>query len=180
MNIARRPGCTFLVVALLSAVGVACPASAAEGAKPTRTVLTVPEPFVIPAGQGCTFAVAAEAEAVRVTTTEFADGRIVTQDIADPSLTNVDTGKSLVHRSRFHATERPSSVEGEIAIETSGQLFLTVFPGDQGPYGLVEYPGLLLSVNGHTRVTMDSSTFVYTSFSLNGTATDLCAALAPE
>ncbi|QSZ51416.1 hypothetical protein EU811_22095 [Arthrobacter sp. TS-15] len=115
-----------------------------------------------------------------MTITEFADGRIVTHDIADPTLTNVDTGKSVVHRSRFHATDWPSSVEGDIVFETSGQLFMTLFPGDQGPYGLVEYPGLLLSVNGHTRVTMESSTFVYTSFSLNGTATDLCAALAPQ
>ena len=179
MNIGGRLGRTFLVVVLLLAVGAVFPASAAEGAKPTRTVITVPGPFVIPAGQGCTFPVAAEAEVVRVTITEFADGRIVTHDIADPTLTNVDTGKSLVHRSRFSATDWPSSVEGEIVFETSGQLFMTVFPGDQGPYGLVEYPGLLLSVNGHTRVTMDSSTFVYTSFSLNGTATDLCAALAP-
>lgn len=180
MNIARRLGFTFLVVVLLSAVGVAGPASAAESAKPTRTVITVPEPVVIPAGQGCAFPVAAEAESVRVTITEFADGRIVTHDMGDPTLTNVDTGKSLVHRSRFTVTETPSSVEGEIVIETSGQLVISLWPGDQGPYGLVEYPGLLLSVNGHTRVTMDSSTFVYTSFSLNGTATDLCAALAPE
>lgn len=59
-----------------------------------------------------------------VTIIEFADGRIVTHhDIADPTLTNVDTGKSLVHRSRFTVTESPSSVEGEVVIETRGQLF---------------------------------------------------------
>ncbi|WP_162486105.1 hypothetical protein [Arthrobacter sp. Rue61a] len=156
------------------------PASAAEGAKLTRTVITVPEPFVIPAGVGCTFPVAGEAEDVRGTITEFADGRIVTHDIADPTLNDVDTGKSLVHRSRFHVTDWPSSVEGGVVFDTSGQLFMAVFPGDQGPYGLVEYPSLLLSVSGHAGVTMDSSTFVCTSFALNGTATDLCAAFAPE
>lgn len=85
-------------------------------------------------GQGCTFAVAAEAEVVRVTITEFADGRIVTHDIADLTLSSVDTGKSFVHCSRFTVTERPSSVEGEIVIETSGQLFMrSHFPS--GPFG---------------------------------------------
>lgn len=177
MDITKITGRVSLIVAIVAAVTVWGTALNAEGAKPTRTV-TVPGQALIPPGEGCSFAVKAEAnEDARVAVTAFTDGRVVTHDIANPTFTNLDTGKTLVHRSRFMFVEHPSSVEGQVAFESSGQWFMTLLPGDQGPNGLVEYPGLLLSINGHVRITMDTSTFVYTSFSLNGTATDLCAAL---
>lgn len=178
MSIALRLGSPFVLVVLVSAMGVVAPASAVVGAKPIRTVLH-PENFVVPAGQGCSFNVAEEVdERAWMAITEFADGRIVTKGRANPTLTNMDTGDSLVHHTSAKITETQTS-EGEILVEVSGQLFMSFWPGDQGPTGLTDDPGGLFSINGHVRVTMDSSTFVYTSFSLDGTATDLCAALAP-
>jgi hypothetical protein len=179
MSSALRVGRTVLFVVLLAAAGVVAPASAVYADRPSRTVV-VPENVVFPAGQGCSFPVAEEVdEGASVTVTEFADGRRFTQGRAYPTLTNLETGDSLVHHTTVNTTEYPS-VAGETVVTISGQLFMSIWPGDQGPYGLVEYPGLLLSVNGHVRLTADSSTGVYTSFTLNGTATDLCAALAPE
>ena len=150
--------------------------TSASAAKPTRTVMH-PESFVVPAGQGCSFAVAEEInEDARVTVTEFADGRVVIHGRADPRLINVDSGASLVQ----HTSAKITETDGGLVREVSGQLFMSFWPGDEGPHGLTEYPGGLFSVNGHVRLTLDPSTFLYTSFTLNGTATDLCAALEAE
>jgi hypothetical protein len=51
-------------------------------------------------------------------------------------------------------------------------------PGDQGPFGEVDEPRLLLSIIGHQVATLDLDANVITSYSLRGQATDICAALA--
>ncbi len=179
MNYVSRIGRITSVLVLLLGVGVVAPASMAYADKPSRTVV-VPESIVIPVGLGCSFPIALDVpERVSVVVVEFADGRTVTHDRGKISLTNVDTGESLLHTSTAKITEFPS-VAGESVVEVSGQLFMTFWPGDQGPNGLVEYPGEAYSVNGHVRLTQVDETFVFTSFSLKGTATDICAALSPE
>lgn len=179
MRMGVRTARTVIGAVLLAAVGVGLPASAAYADKPTRTVIQ-PENFVIPAGEGCSFPVGEEIDDLaRVRLTEFSDGRVVLQGRAHPTLTNLHTGKSLVHHTVGNITDYPSEA-GETTMTVNGQLFMGFWPGDQGPFGLVEYPGALYSVNGHVRATYDSSTLIYTSFELAGTATDLCAALASE
>ncbi|WP_133411765.1 hypothetical protein [Agromyces badenianii] len=179
MKYASRIGRALSVVVLMVGVGIVAPASIAHADKPTRTVV-VPESIVIPVGEACSFPVALDVpERVSVVVTEFADGRIVTHDRAKLTLTNADTGESLVHITSAMITEVPAG-GGEIQVDISGQLFMWFYPGDQGPNGLVEYPGEAFSVNGHTRVTVDEETLVFTSFSIKGKATDICAALATE
>jgi len=63
-------------------------------------------------------------------------------------------------------------------VEISGQIFITLFPGDQGPSGVVEEPGLLLSVIGHQRIANIAGTLVTVSYSLDAQATDICAQLS--
>jgi hypothetical protein len=147
---------------------------AALGAKPTRTVVAS-EPFVIPAGLGCAFDVLGEPEPdARQAITEFSDGRIQTIGHGSGTLTNAENGESFDVRSRYKETETPLG-EGLVRFEISGRIFISFFPGDQGPFGEVEEPGLLLEVIGHQRITAEADTLVFTSYSLNGQATDICA-----
>src|SRR3954454_14856982 len=96
------------------------------GAKPFRTVFTL-GPFVIPAGLGCAFDVGITPGGPhgvpRVTVTEFSDGRTVSVDTAEPTLTNLATGTSYVHRSAFTDTETYDPKTNTILDVTSGRWF---------------------------------------------------------
>ena len=154
---------------------VSDPALAA--AKPTRTVI-VPEPILIPAGFGCPFDVGGEPDdKARQTITEFSDGRVQTIGRANPTLTNLDTGKSIVHHSSYKLTQTYNSDTDEVVLSISGKFFITLYPGDQGPFGVVGENGALLSITGNQYLTLDPETEVITSYSLDGQATDLCALL---
>ena len=164
----------FVIVGALALVAV----PTALAAKPIRTVLEQPPPSVIPAGQGCSFDVGEQAGEGMTTLTEFSDGRTVIHVNADPILTNLETGDTFVQRARAKVTDTVDAQANEIVEEISGQVFVSFLPGDQGPSGVVEEPGALLSIIGHQRLTFDADTFVLTSYSLNGKATDICAQLS--
>jgi hypothetical protein len=169
----------LLLAAVAGAALVAVPTGL--GAKPVRTVITL-EPSVIPAGFGCAFGVAVLPNGPngvpRVTVTDFSDGRTVTQVNADPTLTNLDTGTSIVHGSRFTETDTYDPETNDIFSVASGTLLLNLYPGDQGPFGEVGENGALFAVVGTNQLTFDLDTGQVTSFSYVGTVTDVCPLLA--
>jgi hypothetical protein len=179
---AKRPGnhprfAAFVAALLLALALTAVPT--AVGAKPVRTVVPFTEPIFLPAGLGCAFPVRGQpGEGSRAMITEFSDGRVQTIDWAQANLTNLDTGETILWRSRFLIRETIDPATNELVSVVSGRHFVLLFPGDQGPSGEVGEPGALLGIVGRERITVDLDTGVVTSYSLNGQATDLCALLS--
>lgn len=173
-HLRTRARLAIIVVALAL---IAAPT--ALGGKPIRSVVPFTEPIFLPAGVGCAFPVRGQpGEGSRAMITEFNDGRTQTIDWAQANLTNLDTGKTILWRSRFLIKETIDPSTNELVSVLTGRHFGFLSPGDQGPSGEVGEPGVLLGVIGHLRVTTDLDTGVVTSFSLNGQTTDLCALLS--
>ena len=176
----RRVGwqASMALVALIVGAVVLIAAPAAFGAKPIRTVFH-PEPILIPAGFGCEFDVEEVPSAdTRAVITEFSDGRTVIQGKSDPTLTNLETGDVFLQKTRVKVTDVYDPVANDVLEEISGRIFVGFFPGDQGPFGEVGATGAVYSVIGHQRLTYDLDTDVITSYSLEGQAIDICAALS--
>jgi hypothetical protein len=164
------PG-VLAVVALLVLIAV----PAALGAKPTRTVVGS-EPFVVPAGFGCSFDLGIDPdEKSGQAITEFSDGRIQIIGHGTATVTNLETGDSFVQRSRYREIDTYDPVANDLLIEITGRYLLGLFPGDQGPFGEVGENGGAFRVIGHQTFTVDlDSDELVTSYSLNGQATDIC------
>ena len=170
-----------LAAAALSLAGVAASSGPAQAAKPTRIVLPPKnDSFVVPAGLGCAFDVQVRRDdpEAHVTTTIFDDGRVMTQGHATPTLVNLDSGLSLDHDSNYRSvlTLDPDSPVAHVVI--NGTFYISVWPGDDGPFGVVVEPGAMFSLTGHVTFDIELPSEVITSFTLNGTATDLCAPLS--
>lgn len=147
------------------------------GAKPVRTVIPTPEPFVIPAGFGCRFDVRS-APVGSQAITEFDDGRVVTIGNADITLTNLETGASYVQHSNYHGTDTLDPGANTRHLVVNGSIFIQFFEGDAGPFGEVGENGALFAFVGTLSITLDLNNEAYSAFSYHGTATDLCALLA--
>jgi hypothetical protein len=164
-----------IVVVLAAILGPAQP-SAAD--KPDRLVVA-PDGIYVPAGFGCAFDVSGTPDArARQTFTTFGDGRFQTVGHANPTFTNVETGDTYVQRSRYQSTENYDPATDSVVVEASGRIFITFFPGDIGPDGIVGPPGRFIGFVGHVRLTVDPVTFAITSFQHTGTSTDICAELS--
>ncbi len=174
-RVVRLLGSAALLVVLAVVV-----VPSAYGAKPDRTVLPPLEPFVTPAGEGCAFDVLWQPGADElIMVTQFDDGRTVTNTNANPTLTNLASGATFLHRARYHVTDTYDPASNSVLDVVNGQIISAFLPGDQGPYGVVSYPGLLLRFTGITRETFDLDTMTISSFSLEGRVTDdVCAELA--
>ena len=137
---------------------------------------------IIPAGEGCAFDVEETVpEGTTFTVTEFGDGSwVVTHGNSEPTLTNLETGTTFLQKTRGQITDRFDPQTNKLRFTTSGRIFISFLPGDQGPFGEVDEPGLLLSIIGHQVATLDLDANVITSYSLRGQATDICAASPTE
>lgn len=156
---------TCITASVLALVAV----PTAMGAKPIRTVISPLPPIALPAGLGCSFPLDGQPDPkAQQTIMEFSDGRIVTFGHANATLTNLDTGASILWRSRYRLSDNSGR----------GRFFFLFFPGDEGPLGEVGENGALLGLVGHFQWTADPLTDVITSFTLNGQATDICALLS--
>jgi hypothetical protein len=179
---AKRPAIhprstAFVAIIVVALALIAVPT--ALGAKPIRTHIPFTEPIFLPAGVGCAFPVRGQpGEGSRAMITEFSDGRVQTIDWAQANLTNLETGETILWRSRFLIRETIDPGTNELVSVASGRHFNILSPGDPGPSGEVGEPGALLGVVGRERITFDLDTGVITSYSLNGQATDLCALLS--
>jgi len=173
----RRPG-RALPVALL-VIGALTIASPVYGAKPVRTVQEPSDPFVIPAGLGCSFDVLWDTDpSARIVDTQFADGRLARNTNGDPTLINLETGASFHHKARYHSLDRIDPLTNEDLFDVSGQFVAQFYPGDQGPTGVVAWPGALIRFTGNQHWTIDLNTGVVTAFSYTGQMVDICALLA--
>jgi hypothetical protein len=141
----------------LGSTAYAAPAGAKE---PEQEVLDT-----IPAGFGCAF---------DVHRTVSSHGG----NTADITLTNADTGQSYLWRSRYQYAETYDPVSNDVLVAYTGRRLDGLWPGDQGPNGEVQYPGMLLGLTGDTEYVFDLDTGLVTRFSNNGTITDICAALS--
>ncbi|MFI5255212.1 MAG: hypothetical protein ACHQ15_07130 [Candidatus Limnocylindrales bacterium] len=135
--------------------------------------------FVYPAGTGCAFDIRVQPEHATVVDTTFSNGTLVETVTSDPILTNVGTGTSLVWHARFIDVETYDAATNSVTDVIVGQFNNILYPGDQGPHGVVAWPGLFLSTVGEVTETSDADTGAVTRFSRHGVVTgDICAELS--
>jgi hypothetical protein len=164
------------VIALGLALVLAAPAAAAQ---PTRTVIDA-QPFThYPAGTGCAdFDVTVyRPQGGWTAITDFSDGReaIVTH-VIERTITNDATGATFVETSVANEVDRLEN--GQIIGTISGQFILEFYPGDVGPDGVVLDHVLALYIQGWATYVVDDTTFATLAIQINGTTTDICAALS--
>jgi hypothetical protein len=94
----------------------------------------------------------------------------------DITFTNLETGATYLQRSRYTATEEFDASTGSWHITIIGRVWLQLYPGDLGPSGVVQEPGLELLTSGNLEFTIDSNDAII-AFVLHGTSTDLCEQL---
>jgi hypothetical protein len=153
--------------------------STALAAGPVRTVTHPTAPFRDPAGTGCAFGIRVQPEHATVVDTTYSNGTSTEWVHSDPILTNVRTGKSLVWHARFLSVEKNVAATHSVVEVDFGQFTMELYPGDQGPYGVVAWPGLFLSIVGEVTLTVDADTGTVTHFSMHGIVTgNICAELA--
>lgn len=151
---------------------------AAASAMPTRTV-TEPESFVIPPGFGCPFAVSVEYDEDSWSAiTTFHDGVVMTVGNADITFTNLDTHTSVDHDTNAHVTQTFDPDTNTVQVVGNGSLYIGLLAGHQGPDGVVGESGALFSLTGYFELTIDPTNGAVTSFSYEGTVSDLCDQLS--
>ena len=168
---------------LLFAVLAAMSMQTAFGVGPireqVRPVDGVSGDFIIPVGDpvgGCSFDVLVEFEFHGVDW-QFSDGRVVTNNVATQTLTNLETGTSYVHRSDYHLTDELSA-DGNALLVIDGKFFIGFAEGDQGPEGEVGPGGAMFFITGHFEAVYDPETFLVASWEGNGRAVEVCQLLA--
>jgi hypothetical protein len=166
------------VVALALALVVAAPAAAGQPAR-TVTHLTGPRVGHFAAGDGCTFDVTVHVSSrAHTITTEFSDGRTVYQGHAmKRAITSDVTGKTFVENQQFRDVEWIDPESGLLRGNTSGQFIDTFWPGDVGPYGIVDAV-VSYAIIGSQTYTLDPTTFATLDLTVRGTITDICAAIS--
>jgi len=95
----------------------------------------------------------------------------------DITFTNLETGATYLQRSRYTATETSDASTQSVHVRITGRIWFPLYPGEPGPSGVVQEPGLELLISGTVNATFDENGAV-TAFSLDGTYTDLCAKLS--
>jgi hypothetical protein len=162
------------VIALALALLAAAPAAAAQ---PTRTVYAL-HGFTIPAGGGCDFAVEGHPAWGFQAKTEFSDGRVQYSVRAHGWYQNADTGATYWVEDNWRDVDTFDPGTTIVHSTVNGQATYTFYPGDQGPYGLVDHV-VMYHIVGTTQATWDSSTYQTYAFSwTGGTITNVCAALS--
>jgi hypothetical protein len=161
------------VIALVLALVVAAPVAAAQ---PTRTVDGLSS-FVIPAGLSCPFDVAAEPSGGFITTTIFNDGRVQLSVRARGAYVNLATGARFPTLDTYRDLSRYDDATGIHVGTENGETTWSFYPGDMGPFGIVQYPGALYHFVGTVSYTADADFHILT-FANTGTLTDVCAALS--
>ncbi len=125
---------------------------------------------------GCGFAELAEVRVGGIDW-EFSDGRLVSVNVADIQITNLDTGTSYLQKSRYHSTTTILP-DGKELVEIDGRFWVAFVEGDVGPDGQVVGPGgAEYFVSGRQTFVYDPKRDAITSYSLTGEATDACEIL---
>jgi hypothetical protein len=166
------------VIALVLAVLWAAPAAAAV---PTRTVSHVPGDRVghFPAGTGCTFDVTVYSDPkAHATVTDFSDGtEVYVVHAMFRTITSDVTGATFVENQEYRDAEWIDATSGLLRGETSGQFIDTFFPGDVGPYGVVDQV-VSYSIIGSQTYLLDPNTYATLALNIKSTITDCCATIS--
>lgn len=174
----KRAGQAALGLGLLIGLALlwAAPAAAAG---PTRTVIPSTDPIEhYSAGSGCTFNVTTYlSPGARTTVTNFSDGRSVYEAHSMHRTIMSDvTGKAYVENLQFRDVEQVDA-SGVIHGVTTGQQIQQFYPGDVGPFGLVDQT-VAYQINGIANWSYDPATGHQPAFSYMGTIIDICAAIS--
>ena len=132
-----------------------------------------------PAGDGCTFDVTVYLSTrAHVTVTEFSDGRTVYQVHSMKRVITSDvTGKTFVEDQQYHDVEWIDPTTGLLLGKTGGQFIDTFFPGDVGPYGVVDQV-VSYAIIGSQTYTLDPNTYATLALNIKGTITNICATIS--
>lgn len=167
-------GAAISSIALALALVAAAPAAAAQ---PTRTVFDL-SPFVIPAGTACAFDVEGEPSGGFIAKTVFSDGRVQHSVRARGAYVNLATGVRFPTLDTYRDLSRIDPATGNLVGVENGETTWGFFPGDVGPFGVVQYPGALYHFVGTVSYTDTLPDYHTIRFSYTGTVTDVCAALS--
>jgi len=93
------------------------------------------------------------------------------------TITSDVTGKTFVENLEFHDVEWIDPATGWIRGVTNGQAITQFYPGDVGPFGIVDQP-VAYQVYGTQWWAWDPATQQQTAFEYTGTLTNICAAIS--
>ena len=163
-------------IALVLAIAAAAPVAAAE---PTRTVYQLHYPFfTIGAGNACDFAVEGHPSWGFQASTQFSDGSTQWSVRAHGAYVNPANGDSYWVEDNWRDRDVPIAGGTRIFSTVNGQATYTFYPGDMGPYGLVDHV-VMYHIVGTTYATWDSVTYQTYAFSWHGgTITNVCEELS--
>jgi hypothetical protein len=164
------------VIALALVLLSAAPAAAAQ---PTRTVIDLgPVARLLPAGTFCDFDVTVDRPSGWLSILDFSDGReALVGHVVGRTYTNVRTGATFAANTSAHEVDwfdDSPLVRGVV----TGEFNYEFLPGDVGPDGVVIDHLLELHIQGKVTYAYDSNTSATLEFAVEGTTTDICAALS--
>ena len=165
------------VIALALALVVAAPAAAAQ---PTRTVFVADPVRHYPAGTGCDFDVTVyRSPGSRTAITDFTDGReqIINHE-SRRTIVNDATGAAFVETSAYREVDRFDADAGVIRGSVTGQSIFAFAPGDVAPDGSIVDHTYSIFIRGKVSYVIDATTFATLAISVQGSYTDICAALS--
>ena len=171
----RRTARGVAIAALLALVAAA-PASAAT--PPTRAV-HYPTGFVMPAGQGCEFAVAGVPTSGFVAVTVFSDTYEMRSIRVKGYYENLDNHKTYWVNDTWTEQDVWDPATQLYTITGNGQIDVPFWPGDTGPFGDVVTDAAFYRFAGTTVNVVDFNGTPRTAdFTWSGRMTDICAALS--
>lgn len=165
------------VIALVFALVAAAPAAAAQ---PTRTVIDAgPVARQLPAGTFCDFDVSVQRPGGWLSILDFSDGReALVGHFVGRIYTNIGTGATFVASTAAHEVDWFDANSTVVRGVVTGEFNYEFLPGDVGPDGLVVDHLLELHIQGKATYAYDSNTFATLAFTIEGTTTDICAAIS--
>jgi hypothetical protein len=166
-----RAAVSALVIALI----VAAPAAAAT--PPTRTVFE-PHPFVIPAGQGCSFDIRFVPTGGFAALTVYSENEWRKSVHVKVTYENMDTGATYSVNNTWTEWNVYDPTTNILVVKTGGQSVTQFVPGDVSPFGGLITTGTFYRFTGTTTNTVDFNLNRTVQFSWSGQVIDLCAALS--
>ncbi len=165
------------VIAIALALVAAAPAAAVQ---PTRTVIVAGPVSHYPAGTGCDFDVTVyRSPGSRTTITDFSDGHeMLLNHATHRTIVNDATGAAFVETSAYREVDRFDADAGVIRGAVTGQSIFAFAPGDVAPNGSIVDHTYSIFIRGKVSYVIDATTFATLAISVQGSYTDICAAIS--
>ena len=175
----KKAGRTAAGVGMLVALSLLWAAPAAA-ARPSKTVITfAPGVSHYPAGTGCTFDVTTYRQGARATIKDFSDGtEVIETHNMHRTIVNDATGATFADNLEAHEVDRIDPVTGVIRGYVNGQSIFTFAPGDVAPDGGTVDHTYSIAIWGTVSYVIDGTTFATLAITIQGTYTDICAAIS--